>query len=341
MKEMTYLSALIEAVREEMERDDRVFYFGQGAKAGGPYNTAAGLFDRFGPDRVLDVPIAEDSVLGCAIGAALTGLRPILEILYCDFTLRAMDQLINQAAKYRYMTGGRMSVPLVLRTACGYGSNRGAQHSQGLEGTFLHFPGLKVVVPSAPADVKGLLKAAIRDEDPVLIIDHFLLFGTKGPVPEGDYIVPLGQAEVKREGKDVTVVGISVMVGEALGAAEELAREGVQVEVLDPRTLVPLDLSAIVQSVKKTNRLIIVEGGWQERWSGFGNSGPDNRGSFRLSGSSARSISGAGHSHTLCFGHGKIWTAGKRKNHQRDPKDVREVTWPAPALLFSNNRNLP
>ncbi len=261
MKEMTYLSALIEAMKEEMERDERVFYFGQGAKAGGPYNTAAGLFDRFGPDKVFDVPIAEDSVLGCAIGAALTGLRPILEILYCDFTLRAMDQLINQAAKYRYMTGGRMSVPLVIRTACGYGSSRGAQHSQGLEGTFLHFPGLKVVVPSSPADVKGLLKAAIRDDDPVLVIDHFLLFGTKGEVPEGEYLLPLGKAEVKREGKDVTVVGISVMVGEALRAAEDLSREGLQVEVLDPRTLVPLDTAAIIQSVRKTNRLVVVEGG--------------------------------------------------------------------------------
>ena len=261
MKEMTYLAALIEAMREEMERDDRVLYLGQGAKAGGPYNTAAGLFDRFGPEKIFDVPIAEDSVLGCAIGAAMTGLRPILEILYCDFTLRAMDQLINQAAKYRYMTGGQVSVPIVIRTACGYGSSRGAQHSQSLEGTFLHFPGLKVVVPSTPADVKGLLKAAIRDDDPVLIMDHFLLFGTKGPVPDGDHVVPLGKAEVKREGKDVTVVALSVMALEALRAADELAREGIEMEVLDPRTLVPLDFAAIVQSLKKTNRLIIVEGG--------------------------------------------------------------------------------
>jgi pyruvate/2-oxoglutarate/acetoin dehydrogenase E1 component len=261
LREMTYLSALIEAMREEMERNDRVVYFGQGAKAGGPYNTAAGLFNRFGPERVYDVPIAEDSVLGCAVGAALTGMRPILEILYCDFTLRAMDQLINQAAKYRYMTGGQVSVPVVVRTACGYGSSRGVQHSQGLEGTFLHFPGLKVVVPSTPADVKGLFKAAIRDEDPVLMMDHFLLFGSKGPVPDGEHLVPLGKAEVKREGKDVTLVALSVMVLEALRAAAELAREGIEVEVVDPRTLVPLDVSPILQSVKKTNRLMIVEGG--------------------------------------------------------------------------------
>ncbi len=261
MKEMTYLAALIEAMREEMERDERVFYFGQGAKAGGPYNTAAGLFDRFGPGRVFDVPIAEDSVLGVAVGAALTGMRPIMEILYIDFAFRAMDQLINQAAKYRYMTGGQVSVPLTVRTACGYGSSRGAQHSQGLEGTFLHFPGLKVVIPSTPADVKGLFKAAIRDEDPVLMIDHFLLFGTKGAVPDGEHLVALGKADIKRTGKDVTVVALSVMVIEALRAAEDLAREGVEVEVIDPRTLVPLDLRTIVQSVKKTNRLLIVEGG--------------------------------------------------------------------------------
>jgi pyruvate/2-oxoglutarate/acetoin dehydrogenase E1 component len=261
VKEMTYLSAFIEAMREEMERDERVFYFGQGAKAGGPYNTAAGLFERFGPGRVLDVPIAEDSVLGCAVGAALTGLRPIVEILYVDFIFRAMDQLINQAAKYRYMTGGQMSVPLVIRTGCGYGSSRGAQHSQSLEGTFLHFPGLKVVVPSNPADAKGLFKAAVRDDDPVLIMDHFLLFGTRGPVPEGEHLVPLGKAEVKREGRDITVVALSLMVMEALRAAEELSRAGIEIEVLDPRTLVPLDLEAIVQSVKKTNRLMVVEGG--------------------------------------------------------------------------------
>lgn len=261
MKDMTYLSASIEAIQEEMERDDRVFLMGQGVQAGGSYKTAVGLLDRFGPERVRDVPISEDSEVGLAVGAALTGMRPIVEILYCDFTLRAMDQIANQAAKYRYITGGQVSVPMVIRTTCGYGSSRGAQHSQSLEATFLHFPGLKIALPSTPHDVKGLLKSAIRDQDPVIVMDHFLLFGTKGPVPDGDFTIPLGEADVKREGKDVTVVALSTMVLESLRAAEELAREGIEVEVLDPRTLVPLDLPAIVNSVQKTNRLIVAEAG--------------------------------------------------------------------------------
>lgn len=261
MKEMTFLAASIEALREEMERDDRVLLLGQGVQTGGSYKTAVGLCDRFGPGRVLDVPIAEDSVVGCAVGAALTGIRPVVEILYCDFVLRAMDQIVNQAAKYRYMTGGQMGVPLVVRTTCGYGSSRGSQHSQSLEATFAHFPGLKIAMPSTPGDAKGLMKSAIRDNDPVIYIDHFLLFGSKGPVPDGDYLIPLGQAEIKREGRDVTIVALSTMVLESLRAAEGLAREGIEVEVLDPRTLVPLDLPAIVQSVKKTNRLMLVEAG--------------------------------------------------------------------------------
>lgn len=261
MKEMNYLSALVEAIREEMERDDRVIFMGQGIKAGGAFKTALGLFDQFGPGRVLDLPICEDSMVGCAVGAALTGMRPIVEILFCDFALRAMDQIVNQAAKYRYMSGGRMSVPVVLRTACGYGGSRGAHHSQGLETTFMHFPGLKVVLPSTPHDVKGLLKSAIRDDDPVICMDHLLLFGRKGPIPEEDYTIPLGKAEIKREGKDVTVVAISAMVLESLLAAEELAQEGIDAEVIDLRTLVPLDLATIVHSVKKTNHLISVEGG--------------------------------------------------------------------------------
>lgn len=261
MKEITFLSALIEAMREEMERDDRVFLMGQGVQAGGSYRTAVGLLERFGPERVRDTAIAEDSVVGCAVGAAITGMRPIVEILYFDFALRAMDQIVNQAAKYRYITGGQMSVPLVIRTTCGYGASRAPQHSQSLEATFMHFPGLKIVLPSTPRDAKGLLKSAIRDDDPVILIDSLPLFGTKGPVPEGDYTIPLGRAEVKREGKDVTIVAISTMVLESLRAAQDLAGDGIDVEVLDPRTLVPLDLPAIVRSVQKTNRLMVVEAG--------------------------------------------------------------------------------
>jgi pyruvate/2-oxoglutarate/acetoin dehydrogenase E1 component len=268
VKEITYLTAFNEAMREEMERDDRVLLLGQGVQGGGSYKTAVGLFDRFGPERVRDVPISEDSTVGCAVGAALTGLRPIVEILYCDFLLRAMDQIGNQAAKYRYMSGGQMSVPLVIRTTCGYGSSRGATHSQTLGAMLFQFPGLKVVLPSTPRDAKGLLKSAIRDEDPVVVLDSFLLFPLKGSVPEEDYTIPLGQADVKREGKDITVVALSTMVHEALKAAEDLAREGVEVEVVDPRTLVPLDLTTIVHSVKKTNRLMVVEPGSQRGGAG-------------------------------------------------------------------------
>ena len=261
MKEINCLAASIEAIREEMERDARVFLMGQGVQAGGSYKTAVGLLDRFGPERVRDVPVAEESMVGFAVGAAMTGMKPIVEFLYCDFVLRAMDQIANQAAKYRYMTGGATSVPLVIRTTCGYGSGRGSQHSQSLEATFSHFPGLKIVLPATPRDVKGLLKTAIRDEDPVIFMDHFPLFGMKGPVPEGDFTIPFGEAEVKRAGKDVTVVAFSTMVLESLRAAEELGREGIDAEVVDPRTLVPLDLPAIVQSVKKTNHLVVVEAG--------------------------------------------------------------------------------
>jgi pyruvate/2-oxoglutarate/acetoin dehydrogenase E1 component len=261
MKNMPYLSALAEAIREEMERDERVFLMGQGVQVGGSYKTAVGLFDRFGPERVRDTPISEDSVVGCAVGAAITGMRPIVETGSFDFALRAMDQIANQAAKYRYMSGGKLSVPIVIRTACGYGASRAAQHSQSLEALFFHFPGLKIVVPSTPRDVKGLFKSAIRDDNPVIVIDSHLLFRTEGPVPEGEWIIPLGEAEVKREGKDITVVGISTMVIECLKAAEELARDGIDTEVLDPRTLVPLDLPCIIRSVQKTNHLLIVEAG--------------------------------------------------------------------------------
>jgi pyruvate/2-oxoglutarate/acetoin dehydrogenase E1 component len=229
--------------------------------AGGPYNTAAGLYQRFGPVRVRDVPISENSVVGCAVGAAMTGLRPIVEILYSDFLMNALDQLVNQAAKYRYISGGQTSIPLMIRCAVGYGSCRGAQHSQSFEAVLSHFPGLKVVVPSTPRDVKGLVKSAIRDNDPVIIFDHFQLFPFKGPVPDEEYTIPLGQADVKKEGSDVTIVALSVMLHEALKAAEALAAEGIQAEVIDPRTLVPLDLDTILRSVRKTNRLLIVEGG--------------------------------------------------------------------------------
>ena len=261
MKNMNYRAFVAGGIREEMERDGRVFLMGQGVQAGGSYGTCEGLFNLFGPERVRDTPISEDSVVGCALGAAITGMRPIVEILYCDFALRAMDQIVNQVAKYRYMSGGRMSVPLVIRTACGYGASRGAQHSQSLEATFFHFPGLKIVVPSSAVNAKGLLKSAVRDDNPVIIMESFLFYGTSGPVPEEEYTTPLGKAEVKREGKDITLLAVSAMVSQAMKAAEVLAGEGIDVEVIDPLTLVPLDMETIVNSVRKTNRLLVVEGG--------------------------------------------------------------------------------
>jgi len=261
VKEIMYVSAIAEATAEEMERDERVFIMGQGVEGGGSFKSALGLLERFGPERVRDTPISEDSVVGCAVGAAITGWRPIVQILFCDFTLRAMDQIGNQAAKYLYMTGGQMSVPLVIRTSIGIGANRAAQHSQSLEPMFQHFPGLKIALPSTPYDVKGLLKSAVRDDNPVIFIESFALYGTKGIVPEEEYTIPLGEADIKREGKDITIVAVSAMVPEALRAAEDLEREGIDAEVLDPRTLVPLDLPGIVRSIQKTNRLLVVEAG--------------------------------------------------------------------------------
>jgi pyruvate/2-oxoglutarate/acetoin dehydrogenase E1 component len=261
MKDVNYRTVVASGIREEMERDDRVFLMGQGVQAGGSYGTSEGLCSIFGPERVRDTPISEDAMVGCALGAAITGLRPIVEILYCDFTLRGMDQIANQVAKYRYMSGGRLSLPLVIRTSTGYGASRGAQHSQSLEAMFFHFPGLKIVMPSSAYTAKGLLKSAVRDDNPVVIVESFLFYKTSGPMPEGEYTIPLGKAEVKREGKDITLLALSAMVSEAMKAADVLAGEGIDVEVIDPQTLVPLDMETIVNSLQKTNRLLVVEGG--------------------------------------------------------------------------------
>jgi acetoin:2,6-dichlorophenolindophenol oxidoreductase subunit beta len=261
MTNVNYRTVVASGIREEMERDERVFLMGQGVQAGGSYGTSEGLFDVFGPERVRDTPISEDAMVGCALGAAITGLRPIVEILYCDFALRAMDQIGNQVAKYRYMSGGRLSVPLVIRTSCGYGASRGSQHSQSLEAMFYHFPGLKIVIPSSAYTAKGLLKSAIRDDNPVVILESFLFYRTSGPPPEGEYTIPLGKAEIKRQGKDITLLALSAMVSEAMKAADVLAKEGIDVEVIDPQTLVPLDMETIIASLQKTNRLLVVEGG--------------------------------------------------------------------------------
>ncbi len=258
-REIQYRQALNEAMFEEMRRDPLVFTYGEGiAERGGSFRVTEGLLDEFGPMRVKDTPISESIIAGAAVGAAIVGTRPVAEILFVDFTALSMDQLVNQAAKYRFMVGGRGKVPMVLRTQGGSGKGLAAQHSQSLEAWFCHTPGLKVVMPSTAYDAKGLLKTAIRDDDPVIFIEHKLLYFTGGEVPEEEYTVPFGEADVKRTGSDVTIVAWSLMVHKALEAAEQLAAEGIEAEVVDPRTLVPLDINAICTSVRKTNRLVIV-----------------------------------------------------------------------------------
>ena len=259
MAELMYREALNQALAEEMRRDPLVFMMGEGiAERGGSYKVTEGLFKEFGSERVLDTPISEASFTGCGVGAALVGTRPVVEILFIDFTGLIMDQIVNQAAKYEFMSGGQGKVPMVLRTQGGAGNGLAGQHSQSLEALFYHIPGLKVVMPATPYDAKGLLKASIRDDDPTIFIEHKLLYMTKGEVPEDDYIVPLGQAEVKRPGDDITLVTYSYMTLKCLEAAEVLAGEGISVEVVDLRTLTPLDKETILESAEKTGRVIVV-----------------------------------------------------------------------------------
>ena len=258
MREITYAEAIREALREEMQRDDSVFIIGEDVGIyGGAFGVTRGLLEEFGEERVRDTPISEAAIAGAATGAAVTGMRPVAEIMFMDFTTISMDQLVNQAAKIRYMFGGRAKVPMVLRTPAGSGTGAAAQHSQSLETFFCHVAGLKVVAPSCPADAKGLLIASIRDDNPVIFVEHKLLYKVKGPVSQDCEPIPLGVADIKREGRDVTVIAYSNMVRRALEAAETLAAKGIETEVLDVRTLVPLDENAIVNSVKKTGRAVI------------------------------------------------------------------------------------
>jgi pyruvate/2-oxoglutarate/acetoin dehydrogenase E1 component len=260
MKEVTVRDALREALREEMQRDKNVFLLGEdiGRYWGGAFGVTRGLADEFGDERVRDTPISESAIVGVAVGAAITGMRPIAEIMFGDLSALAMDQICNQAAKIRYMFGGQASAPLVVRTPFGAGVNIASHHSQSLEAWFMHTPGLYVAVPSTPYDAKGLLKTAIRGSNPVFFVEHKLLYPLKGMVPEEDYTLPFGVADVKREGSDVTIFATLIMVHNALAAAEKLSKEGINAEVFDPRTLTPLDKSAIVRSVKKTGRIVIV-----------------------------------------------------------------------------------
>ncbi len=259
MREITYRDALKEALIEEMKRDERVFLLGEDIADpfGSAYKVTLGLSPIFGTDRVIQTPISEQGFAGAAVGAAITGMRPVVEFMYIDFTTMAMDQLANQAAKIRYMSGGQARVPVVFRTQGGPGRSSAAQHAQSLEAWFHHLPGMLVAMPSTPYDAKGLLKTAIRLDDPVMFIEQKLLYNTAGPVPEEEYTIPFGLADVKREGTDCTVVATSMTVLKALKAADLLQGEGISVEVVDPRTLFPLDMETIVESVKKTSRLVV------------------------------------------------------------------------------------
>lgn len=260
MREITYRDALREALREEMLQDENVFLLGEdvGRYWKGAFKVTKELAEEFGDERVRDTPISESAIIGVATGAAITGMRPIAEIMFGDLSALAMDQIANQAAKLTYMFGGQTKVPLVIRMPFGAGVNVAAHHSQSLEAWFLHVPGLKIAMPSTPYDAKGLLKTAIRDDNPVMFFEHKLLYNIKGPVPEEEYTVPFGVADVKRKGEDVTIVATLYMVHKSLAAAEELSKEGISVEVVDPRTLIPLDKQAIINSVKKTGRIVIV-----------------------------------------------------------------------------------
>ena len=269
MSELTYRGAIAAGIAQEMERDECVVMLGEDiGAAGGVFKLTEGLFDRFGADRIRDTPISEQAIVGAAMGAAMTGLRPIAELMFSDFFAVTWDMVANQIAKTRYMTDGQVALPLVLRTANGAGLRFGAQHSQSIENWAMAIPGLKVVAPSSPADMKGLMAAAIRDDDPVIVCEHKALFAERGEVPDGEHVVPLGQAAILREGKDVTLVALAAMVPRAVAAAERLkADHGIDAEVIDLRSLIPLDAQAILRSVEKTSRLFTVEenprvGGW-------------------------------------------------------------------------------
>lgn len=260
---ITFAEALNEALDQMMAKDEKVIVMGEDVGVyGGVFGVTKGLIEKYGPERVRDTPIAESGFIGAGIGAAVVGYRPVVELMFIDFLGVAFDQIYNQAAKMRYMFGGRAKIPLVLRTVAGAGFSAAAQHSQSLHSIFVHVPGLKVVMPSTPYDAKGLLISSIKDDDPVIFIEHKGLYGIKGPVPKDEYEVPLGVADVKRKGKDVTIVATAAMVHKSLRVAEKLAKEGIDIEVVDPRSLKPLDLDTILGSIKKTGRLVVVDEGY-------------------------------------------------------------------------------
>ena len=261
MRELFYSEAVKEAMTQEMEADNKVFLIGEDVGVyGGAFGLTLGMLEQFGPRRIIDTPISEQGIVGIGIGAALMGMKPIVEIMFSDFLLLAMEQIANQAAKIHYMFGGKVAVPIVIRTPGGGGTGAGAQHSQSIEALPFHIPGLKIIMPSTPFDAKGLLLSAIKDPNPVIMIEHKLLYKkVKGDVPAQRYEIELGKADIKRKGEDITVVATSLMVHKALTVSEKLASEGIEAEVIDPRTIKPLDLETIINSVKKTNRVVLVE----------------------------------------------------------------------------------
>ncbi|MCL5073339.1 MAG: alpha-ketoacid dehydrogenase subunit beta [Actinobacteria bacterium] len=260
MREKTYAEAIREALFEEMNKDDRIIIMGEDVGLqGGVFGATRGLFEQFGSERVRETPISEGSFVGCAIGAAVTGLKPVVEIMYIDFITLALDQIINQAAKIKYMFGGKAKVPIIVRTQGGGGRGNAGQHSQSLESLFIHIPGLKVIMPSTPYDAKGLLKSSLRDNNPIIFIEHKLLYSLKGDVPEDEYYIPIGKAEVKRKGNDVTIIATSYMLHKVIGLSDKLKKnEGIDIEIIDPRTLNPFDYDMVISSIKKTGKLLIV-----------------------------------------------------------------------------------
>ncbi len=269
MAQITYREALNQALREELDRDERVFVMGEEVGYfGGAFKVTDGLLAVYGEKRIRDTPISELTIVGAGVGAAMGGLKPVVELMTINFGLLAIDQIVNSAAKIHYMFGGNAKVPMVIRAPQGAGHQLGAQHSQSLEAYFLHCPGLRVVIPATPADAKGLLKSCIRQDDPVMFLEHESLYGVKGEVPDGEHLVPLGKANIMREGKDVTLISYSKCVYDAIAAAEALENEGIDAEVIDLRTLNPLDLDTIVTSVKKTGKAVVIYEGWRTGGAG-------------------------------------------------------------------------
>jgi pyruvate dehydrogenase E1 component beta subunit len=261
---LTFGEAIKEALAEELRRDKRVFIIGEDVgEAGTAFKVLLGLIDEFGPERIIDSPISEPGITGLGVGAAMTGMRPVVDIMFGDFSTLIMDQMVNQAAKTHYMSGGKLKVPMVLRTTMGAGRRSAAQHSQSLHAWFSHIPGLKVAIPSTPYDAKGLMKSAIRDDNPVVIFEDKMMYQLKGPVPEEEYTIPFGVADIKRAGSDITLIATSSMVHVALDAAEKLAEINISAEVIDPRTTVPLDKTTIIESAKKTSRAIVIDEGYE------------------------------------------------------------------------------